>query len=249
MNHSPIAVIVPAFNEEKVIAGTLEQLLRDAKAGEFEVTVVCNGCNDQTANAAKEASGDINVIELTEASKTAAINAGLQGVRSSKIVLLDSDRGAPLFMQFKEATQSVLEPYAGTREYEQAGERVVRGQRLLQSTGDILLGWSHSASKDTGATRYYYFRQLWDGKGSADVDEMGGRRLRGYAKLCGGVLAIAHARSGDASMIAGYLGEDETFDHAVAAFANEYADLTERDHETHLAAINSGRIQAIDDIG
>ena len=91
MNQSPIAVIVPAFNEEKVIAGTLECLLGDAKAGEFEVTVVCNGCHDQTAKAAKEASGDINVIELTEASKTAAINAGLQGVRSSKIVLLDSD--------------------------------------------------------------------------------------------------------------------------------------------------------------
>jgi glycosyltransferase involved in cell wall biosynthesis len=91
MKHSPIAVIVPAFNEEKVIAETLEHLLRDAKAGEFEVTVVCNGCHDQTAKVAREASGDINVIELAQASKTAAINAGLQGVRSSKIVLLDSD--------------------------------------------------------------------------------------------------------------------------------------------------------------
>ena len=91
MNHSPIAVIVPAFNEEKVIAGTLEHLLSDAKAGEFEVTVVCNGCHDQTAKVAREVSGDINVIELEEASKTAAINAGLQGVRSPKIVLLDSD--------------------------------------------------------------------------------------------------------------------------------------------------------------
>ena len=91
MNHSPIAVIVPAFNEEKVIAGTLEHLLSDAKAGEFEVTVVCNGCHDQTAKVAKKASGDINVIELAKASKTAAINAGLQAVRSSKIVLLDSD--------------------------------------------------------------------------------------------------------------------------------------------------------------
>lgn len=91
MNHSPIAVIVPAFNEEKVIAATLEHLLNDAKPGEFQVTVVCNGCHDQTAKVAREVPGDIKVIELVEASKTAAINAGLKGVRSSKIVLLDSD--------------------------------------------------------------------------------------------------------------------------------------------------------------
>lgn len=91
MMHSPIAVVVPAFNEEEVIAGTLEHLLSDARAGEFQVTVVCNGCHDQTAKAAREVAGDIKVIELAEASKTAAINAGLRGVRSSKIVLLDSD--------------------------------------------------------------------------------------------------------------------------------------------------------------
>lgn len=91
MMHSPIAVVVPAFNEEEVIAGTLEHLLSDARAGEFQVTVVCNGCHDQTAKAAREVAGDIKVIELVEASKTAAINAGLRGVRSSKIVLLDSD--------------------------------------------------------------------------------------------------------------------------------------------------------------
>lgn len=91
MNHAPIDVIVPAYNEEEVIAGTLEHLLSDAQEGEFKVTVVCNGCRDRTAKVAREVSGNINVIELTEASKTAAINAGLRRVRSSKIVLLDSD--------------------------------------------------------------------------------------------------------------------------------------------------------------
>lgn len=91
MIHSPIAVIVPAYNEEQVIAATLEHLLSDAREGEFQVTVVCNGCHDQTAKAAREVSGDIQVIELAEASKTAAINVGLQNASSSRIVLLDSD--------------------------------------------------------------------------------------------------------------------------------------------------------------
>ena len=164
------------------------------------------------------------------------------------IVLMESGDGEPLFLQFKEAVASVLEPYTAPSEFE-PGQRVVIGQRMTQTTGDIFLGWSHGGNDQTGGTHYYYyFRQLWDGKGSADVDEMGGRQLRGYAELCGRVLAIAHARSGDASMIAGYVGEDETFDHAVAVFADQYADLSELDHKAHLAAIESSRIAAIDDI-
>ena len=91
MKHTPIAVIVPAYNEEMVIVETLENLLRDARAGEFEVTVVCNGCHDHTAEVTRQAFDNVNVIELSEASKTAAINAGLRSARSSKIVLLDSD--------------------------------------------------------------------------------------------------------------------------------------------------------------
>jgi uncharacterized protein (DUF2252 family) len=175
------------------------------------------------------------------------VGVGSVGTRCL-IVLMESGDGEPLFLQFKEAVASVLEPYTAPSEFE-PGERVVVGQRMTQTAGDIFLGWSHGGGNQTDGTHYYYFRQLWDGKGSADVDEMGGRRLRGYAELCGAVLAIAHARSGDASMIAGYLGEDETFDHAVASFAHEYADLAELDHKTHLAAIESNRIEAIDDIG
>jgi uncharacterized protein (DUF2252 family) len=174
------------------------------------------------------------------------VGVGSVGTRCL-IVLMESGDGEPLFLQFKEAVASVLEPYTAPSEFE-PGQRVVIGQRLTQTTGDILLGWSHGGNEQTGGTHYYYFRQLWDGKGSADVDEMGGRQLRGYAELCGKVLAIAHARSGDAAMIAGYVGEDETFDHAVAVFADQYADLTELDHAAHLAAIESGRIAAIDDI-
>ncbi len=174
------------------------------------------------------------------------VGVGSVGTRCL-IVLLESGDGEPLFLQFKEAVASVLEPYTAPSEFE-PGERVVVGQRMTQTMGDIFMGWSHSRGPRSGRTSYYYFRQMWDGKGSVEVDELPGGALRRYADLCGRVLAVSHARSGDASMIAGYLGEDETFDHAVAVFAHEYADLTEQDHNAHLAAIDSGRIDAIDDI-
>ncbi|MDY7099702.1 MAG: DUF2252 family protein [Actinomycetota bacterium] len=145
-------------------------------------------------------------------------------------------------MQFKEAGHSVLEPYAGADRYEQGGERVVRGQRLMQATGDVLLGWARDHTDE--GTVDYYFRQLWDGKGSAEVDQMGPKRLKNYARHCGGALALAHARSGDGAAIAGYLGDDRTADHVLADFAERYADLTEADHAAHAAAIADGRVPA-----
>jgi uncharacterized protein (DUF2252 family) len=173
------------------------------------------------------------------------VGVGSVGTRCL-IVLLESGDGEPLFLQFKEATASVLEPYTGASEFE-PGERVVQGQRLTQTMGDIFLGWSDTTAGD-GSRRYFYFRQLWDGKGSVEVDVMGSKPLRRYARLCGGVLALSHARSGDASMIAGYVGEDETFDRAIAEFADGYADLTELDHEAHLEAIDSGNVEAVRDL-
>jgi hypothetical protein len=140
----------------------------------------------------------------------------------------------------------VLEPYTEPSEFE-PGERVVNGQRLTQTQGDIFLGWSHAAEPD-GAKHYFYFRQLWDGKGSAQIEGMGGKRLRKYAALCGGVLALSHARSGDAAMIAGYVGDDDTLDRAIAEFARGYADLTESDHRAHVAAIDGGQVEAVRDL-
>ena len=175
------------------------------------------------------------------------VGVGSVGTRCL-IVLLESGDGEPLFLQFKEASASVLEPHTAPSEYE-PGERVVMGQRLTQTMGDIFLGWSHAEGLRGGATHHFYFRQMWDGKGSIDVASMGAKRLRRYARTCGTVLAIAHARSGDAAMIAGYLGDDDTFDRAVTDFAHAYADLTEADHAAHLVAIAGGRVAAADDIG
>ena len=174
-----------------------------------------------------------------------AVGVGSVGTRCF-IVLLESGDGEPLFVQFKEATASVLEAHLGASQFE-PGERVVVGQRLMQTMGDILLGWSQY-DPSSASTGYFYFRQLWDGKESLEVDLMGGSGLRRYARFCGAVLALGHARSGDASVIAGYLGQTEAFDRALVEFSNAYARLNELDHAAHADAIASGRIAAERDI-
>ncbi|MBV1893431.1 MAG: DUF2252 domain-containing protein [Ilumatobacteraceae bacterium] len=176
------------------------------------------------------------------------VGVGSVGTRCL-ILLLESSNGSPLFLQFKEARASVLEPYLGASEFELAGQRVVVGQRLMQSTSDIFLGWARHRGTATGVEDVdFYFRQLWDGKGSAEVDSMNAKELKRYARLCGGALGLAHARSGDAAMISGYLGDDSTFDHAIAAFADSYADLNDHDYDLHQQAIRSGKIHVVKDI-
>ncbi|MGB5756334.1 MAG: DUF2252 domain-containing protein [Acidimicrobiales bacterium] len=174
------------------------------------------------------------------------VGVGSVGTRCS-IVLLESGDGEPLFLQLKEATTSVLEAHHAPSSFE-PGQRVVVGQQLMQTMGDIFLGWSHYVDPGTGTTKSFYVRQLWDGKGSIDVDAMGGGALGRYARVCGAVLALAHARAGDAAMIAGYLGDDDTFDQAIAEFSHAYATLNEHDHTAHLDAIATGRVVAERDI-
>jgi len=143
----------------------------------------------------------------------------------------------PIFLQVKEARKSVLEPYAGKSLHKNQGERVVVGQRLMQSASDIFLGWTRGQNG-----RDYYFRQLRDAKISAVVDDWDVTMLREYGKLCAWALARAHARSGDAAMIAGYMGSNSTFDDAVCEFAVEYADQNLRDYRAFVKAIREGRI-------
>ncbi|WP_308124017.1 DUF2252 domain-containing protein [Mycolicibacterium xanthum] len=174
------------------------------------------------------------------------VGVGSVGTRCLILLLVTGD-GEPLFLQFKEAVASVLEAHLGPSAFHQAGERVVRGQRLMQSSGDIFLGWSRYERPTDH--RDYYFRQLWDGKGSLAVEDMSPKMLQRYAALCGATLAVAHARTGDPAMIAGYVGDDETFDEVIGEFAEAYADITERDYATHCAAIDRGRIAATRDLG
>jgi hypothetical protein len=137
----------------------------------------------------------------------------------------------------------VLEPYTAPSAYENAGQRVVEGQRLMQAAGDIALGWIRSAGVDD-MERDFYVRQLWDSKGSVEVEEMEPQGLELYGHLCGWTLARAHARTGDRIAIARYLGSGANFDRAMADFAEAYADQNERDHAALVEAIDSGRVPA-----
>jgi uncharacterized protein (DUF2252 family) len=171
------------------------------------------------------------------------VGVGSVGTRAWIVLMAGHDESDPLFLQFKEAETSVLEPYLGESAYANHGQRVVEGQRLMQSASDIMLGWFGTTGID-GVDRDFYIRQLWDNKGSALVEAMPPRGLAAYANICAWTLARAHARSGDPVAIASYLGAKDTFDQAVASFAERYADQNERDYAALGKAVETGRIAA-----
>ena len=171
------------------------------------------------------------------------VGVGSVGTRCWIVLLLGRDDSDPLFLQVKEAEESVLARFAGSSKFTNEGERVVSGQRLMQAASDIFLGWQRFTGLD-GTPRDFYVRQLRDWKFSIDVAAMVPRGLRLYGELCGLTLARAHARSGDEIAIAAYLGGSAAFDNAIADFAAAYADQNEQDFQAFTAAINSGRLLA-----
>jgi len=173
------------------------------------------------------------------------VGVGSVGTRAWIILLTGRDDEDPLFLQAKEAQASVLEPYAGASEFDNHGRRVVEGQWLMQAASDSFLGWCPATGID-GRRRDFYVRQLWDGKGSAEVETLPPSGLEAYARMCGWTLARAHARSGDPVAIGAYLGSRSAFEDAIAEFSSRYADQNERDHAALTAAIASGRIEAED---
>jgi uncharacterized protein (DUF2252 family) len=171
------------------------------------------------------------------------VGVGSVGTRAWVLLFLGRDAADPLVLQSKQAVDSVLERYVGCSQYANAGQRVVEGQRLMQATGDILLGWYHIVGFD-GLEHDFYMRQLWDGKGSFTVDKLDASAWPGYATLCAGVLARGHARSGDRLAIAAYVGGGEALDRAIADFAEAYAEQNERDYAALREAVDSGRVSA-----
>jgi len=169
------------------------------------------------------------------------VGVGSVGTRAWIALLLGRDEGDPLFLQMKEAGPSVLEPFAGASRFRNHGHRVVAGQRLTQAASDVLLGWLTVEGID-GKKRDFYLRQLWDGKGSAEIDAMSAEAMVTYAGLCGRALARAHARTGDRVAIAAYLGKSDKFDKAIAEFSTAYADQNEADYEVLMAAQRSGKL-------
>jgi uncharacterized protein (DUF2252 family) len=164
------------------------------------------------------------------------VGVGSIGTRCYVSLFL-ADGDDPLFLQIKEARRSVLEPPRGKSRFENRGFRVITGQRLMQGASDIFLGWFHSARGFD-----YYVRQFRDLKISAELETFRPSTLVGYAKMCGWALARAHAKSGDAAMIAGYLGSASAFADALVQYAAAYADQAEHDFEAFQTALRTGRL-------
>ncbi|MFD7073464.1 DUF2252 domain-containing protein [Nocardioides sp. NPDC059952] len=181
-------------------------------------------------------------FRFTDAARK-VVGVGSVGTRAWIVLLIGNDDRDPLFLQAKEATASVLEPFLGKSAYTSHGQRVVEGQRLMQSASDVMLGWVRASGLD-GVERDFFVRQLWDGKGSAIVEAMNPTAMTGYARMCGWTLARAHARSGDPVAIASYLGSGDRFDRAVSTFAEAYADQNERDYAALRRAVDEGRVVA-----
>jgi len=172
------------------------------------------------------------------------VGVGSVGTRAWIALLFGRDHADPLFLQLKEAEASVLEEHTGHSEFANHGQRVVTGQRLMQASSDIFLGWLRVPAGFDGVARDFYGRQLKDWKGSAEIEEMVPAGMATYGRVCGWTLARAHARSGDRIAIAAYLGGGNTFDRAILAFAKAYADQNERDYQALVEAVRTGRIAA-----
>ncbi|MFI8103933.1 DUF2252 domain-containing protein [Streptomyces sp. NPDC086023] len=174
------------------------------------------------------------------------VGVGSVGTRCWILLMLGRDDEDPLILQAKEAGESVLAPYAGPVTQDNQGQRVVEGQRLMQAAGDIFLGW-HRVTGIDGRRRDFYVRQLHDWKGGPDTDAMVPAGMRLFARVCGAALARAHARAGDPVAIAAYLGSADTFDRALADYAEAYAEQNRRDYEALAAAVADGRVTAAPD--
>src|SRR3954451_20386904 len=172
------------------------------------------------------------------------VGVGSAGTRACIVLLLGRDDQDPLFLQVKEAERSVLEDFTRNSRFKQSGRRVVEGQRLMQAASDIFLGWLTAEGPD-GKERDFYVRQLWDGKGSAEVETMDPEAMNIYARLCGWTLARAHARSGDRIAIASYLGKGEAFDRAMCDFSEAYADQNDADYKEFAGAVDGGKLKAV----
>ncbi len=172
------------------------------------------------------------------------VGVGSVGTRAWIALFFGRDGGDPLFLQFKEAEASVMEEFLGKSTFRNHGQRVVTGQRLMQASSDIFLGWLHVKEGMDGRPRDFYGRQLKDWKGSAETEQMVPEGMGAYGRLCGWTLARAHARSGDRVAIATYLGGGDAFDRAILEFSKAYADQNESDYKALAEAVQSGWITA-----
>ncbi|WP_328428008.1 DUF2252 domain-containing protein [Streptomyces sp. NBC_00443] len=236
---------VPRIVSDPPLITPLSELLPGAEGEDVAQTLrgLVNDYQTSLSSERRHLLGRFRVVDVARK----VVGVGSVGTRCWIILLLGRDDEDPLLLQAKEAGDSVLAPHCGASTYENQGERVVAGQRLMQAAGDIFLGWEHVTGID-GRQRDFYIRQLLDWKGIARPETMDARTLGLFARLCGASLARAHARSGDPIAIAAYLGRGDTFDRALAHFAHSYADQNERDHQALTDAVTTGRVTARSDL-
>jgi uncharacterized protein (DUF2252 family) len=172
------------------------------------------------------------------------VGVGSVGTRAWIALLFGADESEPLLLQMKEAERSVLEQFVRPSRFANNGQRVVTGQRLMQASSDIFLGWLRVDAGLDGQARDFYIRQLKDWKGSAEIEEMAPKGMAAYGRACGWTLARAHARSGDRVAIAAYLGRGPRFERAIVQFSQAYAEQNQRDYKALSEAVASGRVAA-----
>ncbi len=222
----PIHDLVPGDEEREEMFEGLHELLRSYRQTlEYDRRVL------------------LEEFQLTDIARK-VVGVGSVGTRAWIALMLGRDGQDPLFLQLKEAESSVLEEHLGPSEFANHGERVVTGQRLMQASSDIFLGWLHVVEGIDGGNRDFYGRQLKDWKGSAEIERLKPSGLAAYGRLCGWTLARAHARSGDRIAIAAYLGKSAVFDRAIVEFSRAYAEQNERDYRALAKAVKSGRVTA-----
>jgi uncharacterized protein (DUF2252 family) len=221
--------------------------IHDLVPGEEERAEMFDGLHELLRSYRQTLEHDRRVLleefQLTDIARK-VVGVGSVGTRAWIALLLGRDGRDPLFLQLKEAESSVLEAHLGPSEFANHGERVVTGQRLMQASSDIFLGWLHVVEGIDGGNRDFYGRQLKDWKGSAEIERMKPSGLAAYGRLCGWTLARAHARSGDRIAIAAYLGKGAAFDRAIVAFSRAYAEQNESDYRALAKAVKAGRVTA-----
>ena len=226
----PIAELLPRETDQAAFAGADQRPARQVPA--------------DAGNRPPVPAGDVQFADMARK----VVGVGSVGTRCWIVLMLGRDDSDPLFLQIKEAEASVLSRFVGASKYTNMGQRVVAGQRLMQATSDIFLGWQRAEAGLDGKQRDFYVRQLRDWKYSIVIEALIPRGMRIYGELCGWALARAHACSGDRIAIAAYLGGSDVFDRAITQFAAAYADQNERDHQALVNAVTSGRLTAEPDM-
>ena len=220
----------------------VEDLLPDAEQDQFEETM--RGLiRDYRSSLQPDHRRLLDSFHYVHTSRK-VVGVGSVGTLTWILLLLGRDDRDPLFLQVKEAQASVLEPYLTKSVYAEHGQRVIEGQRLMQASSDIFLGWERTPAGLDGKPHDFYIRQLWDWKISVDVELMKPDEMMVFGKMCGWTLARAHARTGDRFAIGAYLGKRDAIDMALAEFAVAYADQNERDYQALVAAVENHRVNA-----